>query len=194
VNEKNPETSESLIFRIRNPSDTDAWSAFAEIYSPMIRRYCQKKGLQEADALDVTQEVLLKVNKAIGNFDYERDKGRFRSWLGTITVNEIHSNWKRTKRIPSNIDLDFTDVQKNDPEWNQEFTDHILSLAVDRIRNEFSLDVWSTFEATWMLNEPSVDVAAKHGVAIHTVYVNKSRVLKRLMSEVKKLSEDIPSG
>lgn len=148
--------------------------------------------MQEADAADVSQEVLLRVSVAIRSFEYNHERGRFRSWLGVITANEIVSNWTRTNRIPHVETLACAAGTESDPEWNQEFTDHILSLAIDRIRGEFEDATWAIFEAVWMRNEPPLEIAARFGVGINLVYLHKSRVLKRLRVEVLKIADDLP--
>ena len=63
---------------------------------------------------------------------------------------------------------------------------------MDRIRSEFEPETWNAFESTWVLKESPARVASRLGTAIHAVYVNKSRVLKRLEAEVLKLAEDLP--
>ena len=193
MSERTTDTSASLLLRIRDPNDRDAWATFVDVYAPLIRRYCQRKGLQSSDAADVSQELMLRVSRAISSFEYSRELGRFRNWLGRITANEIASNWTRTGRLPVDTDRITSDLKQGDPDWNQEYTDHILSLAVDRIRGEFAGDTWAAFEATWIRHESPVAVASKLGIAIHVVYVNKSRVLKRLKTEVMALAEDIPA-
>lgn len=191
--ERTSDTSASLLLRIRDPNDRDAWASFVDVYAPLIRRYCQRKGLQSADAADVAQEVMIRVSRSISTFEYSRELGRFRSWLGRITANQIVSNWNRTGRLPVDTARITNEIEHGDPDWNQDFTDHILSLAVDRIRGEFSNETWATFEATWIRHESPVSFAASMGIAVHVVYVNKSRVLKRLKEEVMALAEDMPA-
>ena len=82
-------TRPSLLLRIREPHDAEAWETFVRVYGPLIYRHCRGRGLQDADAAEVTQEVLLQVSRSIRKFDYRPDYGRFRDWLGTITVNEV---------------------------------------------------------------------------------------------------------
>ncbi|MFO0936375.1 MAG: sigma-70 family RNA polymerase sigma factor [Gemmataceae bacterium] len=185
------ETSASLLLQIRDARNQGAWETFTSVYEPLIRGYCTRKGLQHADASDVAQEVMSRVSRAMQSFEYKPERGRFRHWLGTITANEIASHMTRTGR-KSIAGQCVEQIPVGDPHWNREFTDHILKVAMDRIRGEFEPVTWSTFEAVWLRKEHSQTVAEAHGIAIHSVYVNKSRVLKRLEAEVMKLAEDLP--
>lgn len=185
-------TSASLLLRVRDAQNVEAWRTFESVYGPLIRRYCQRRGLQHADAADVSQEVLARVAKAIRGFEYTPELGRFRSWLGTITANEVRTFLTRTGRRPTVSGDDTIESPDPDPIWLAEFTEYILAVALDRIRGEFEPATWASFEAVWVRKEPPAEVAQRLGIAVHSVYVNKSRVLKRLEAEVLHLADDLP--
>ena len=79
-----PITRPSLLVRIRDMRDTQAWSQFVEIYTPLIYGFARKHGLQDADASDLTQDVLRVVAKTIRGLDYDQQRGSFRGWLFTV--------------------------------------------------------------------------------------------------------------
>lgn len=184
------QTSASLLIRIRDPRDESAWETFLAVYAPLITSHCRRKGLQEADAADVAQNVMLRVSKAIRSFEYEPKQGRFRSWLGAITANEIATQRAKSARLPITTN-EISEIDQPDPAWNRDFTEHVLAVAMDRIRNEFEPATWAAFDASWIRHEPPLEIATRLGTAIHAVYVNKSRVLKRLEAEVMLLAEDL---
>jgi RNA polymerase sigma factor (sigma-70 family) len=184
-------TSASLLLRIRDPQDNDAWTTFMNVYSPLIRRYCSRKGMQPADAADVTQEVMARVAKSIPTFDYDPERGRFRSWLGTIVAHQIATHHSRTGRGVA-LTEHIEELATSETDWNHDFTEHVLTVSMERIRGEFKGKTWEAFIATWVRQETPVEVAAKLGIAIHAVYVNKSRVLMRLQSEILHLAADLP--
>ena len=82
-------THPSLLLRIRDSQDSLAWNEFAQLYAPIIHAFGRRRGLQEADAADVTQEVLRAVSRSVGRFQYEPSRGGFRHWLFTITRNKV---------------------------------------------------------------------------------------------------------
>jgi RNA polymerase sigma factor (sigma-70 family) len=92
-----PATRASLLLRLRDPHDEDAWRQFVELYAPLVYGYARKQGLQYADAADLSQEVLRVVVGAIGRLDYDPSRGAFRNWLFTVVRRKL-SNWRRSQQ------------------------------------------------------------------------------------------------
>src|SRR6516165_8924891 len=91
-------TRPSLLLRIRDPRDAEAWQTFVDVYGRLVYRHCRGRGLPHEDAENVTQEVFAQVSQAIRRFDYRPEAGRFRGWLGTVTRNEINRFLKKEVR------------------------------------------------------------------------------------------------
>src|SRR2546421_11891451 len=87
---ESPGTRASLLIRIRDSEDKDAWRQFVALYAPLIHGLARRRGLQDADAADLTQEVLRSVTAAIPGLDYDPARGSFRGWLFTVTRRRIH--------------------------------------------------------------------------------------------------------
>src|SRR5215211_1756070 len=85
------QTRLSLLARLARPGprDEDAWREFVDCYAPLIYRWCRRWNLQDSDAKDVTQAVLLKVATRMESFTYD-PAGSFRAWLRTLT----HHAWQ----------------------------------------------------------------------------------------------------
>src|SRR5205809_4217227 len=86
-------TRPSLLVRLRDARDGVAWSEFVEVYAPLVYGYARKQGLQDADAADLSQEVLRAVAGAVGRLEYDPRRGAFRNWLFTIVRRKL-SNWR----------------------------------------------------------------------------------------------------
>src|SRR5881392_3121410 len=97
---ESPETRPSLLVRIRDARDRDAWQQFVELYGPLVYRFGRKRGLQDADAADLTQIVLQAVSGAIHRLDYDPARGPFRGWLYGIVRNQLHKLLDRQRRMP----------------------------------------------------------------------------------------------
>lgn len=193
--ETGPVTSPSLLLRIRNPDDENSWQRFNSVYSPVIRSYCRRRGIQATDIDDIAQEVMSSVAKAIQSFEYQPKKGKFRGWLATVTANKLR-NFANKSTIEREKYVQYVDQLANKPDsdsqWTELFMQQVFKAASDQIRQEVEDKTWRSFERTWIDGVPAAEVAEELGLPVHTVYVNKSRVLKRMESEFLMLSDDYP--
>jgi RNA polymerase sigma-70 factor (ECF subfamily) len=189
-------TSPSLLLRIRDPGDSASWGTFVNLYAPLIYRYGRRHGLQDADAADMTQEVLTRVARAVRDFSYQPERGRFRDWLGLLTHRALLTSQKKAGRQEAGYGgpdgpADEAAALPADSTWTDEFNDHLLRAASERIRPAFETQTWDAFDLVWNHDRPAREVARELGVPVATVYVAKSRVLRRLRDEVLHLAEDV---
>src|SRR5437588_1542004 len=91
-----PPTRASLLVRLRDPRDGAAWTEFVDLYAPVVYGYARRQGLQDADAADLTQDVLGAVAGAVGRLEYDPRRGSFRNWLFTVVRNRL-SNWQSAR-------------------------------------------------------------------------------------------------
>jgi RNA polymerase sigma factor (sigma-70 family) len=192
-------TRASLLRRIRDPGDTRSWQTFVDVYSPLIYRHARSRGLQDADAAEVTQEVLFQVSRSVQNFEYSPERGRFRDWLGTVAENKIRSLlMRRTGAVQGRGDPAACDPlatalsPEQETEWEEAFNRHLLQAALVRTRAHFEEQTWRAFELVWREERAVSQVAQEMGQQINWVYLAKSRVLKRLRAEIQELAEDMP--
>src|SRR6185436_19967608 len=89
--QESPATRASLLVRLRDVGDAGAWQEFVHLYAPVIYGFARKRGLQDADAADLMQEVLRSVSGAANRLDYDPARGTFRGWLFTVTRNKVFS-------------------------------------------------------------------------------------------------------
>ena len=111
-----PETSVTLIGRVCDPSDEEAWRRFAGLYRPIIIRMAKRRGLQESDAEDVAQRVLMGVSRAIHSFEVGPDKPPFRAWLSRIATNAILNALSRKPPDRGTGDSDVGDLLAKVPD------------------------------------------------------------------------------
>ncbi len=189
-----PETRPSLLLRMRDAGNQQAWAEFLEIYQPLILRLVRRRGLQEADAREVTQEVLLSVAKAVGGWDANPARGSFRGWLATITRNLVVNFLIRQGRHPRGTGgSDFVrwleevpNVEGDESQlFDLERRRQLFLWAASEIETEFRVETWRAFWETSVVGRSVGDVASELKMSAGAVYVARSRVMKRLRERVE---------
>ncbi|MBC7818972.1 MAG: sigma-70 family RNA polymerase sigma factor [Planctomycetaceae bacterium] len=185
------ETRASLLVRIRDQRDGQAWSQFVEIYSPLIYGFGRKHGLQDADAVDLTQEVLRIVARTAERFEYDAKQGSFRGWLFTIVRNELRTWRGRQQRMvvatgEQRIE-DLVDDASESALWDQDHERRLFAWAAEQVQKEVQPATWQAFWRTAVEGQSGKDVAADLEMSIAAVYLAKSRVMARLKELVKEL-------
>jgi RNA polymerase sigma-70 factor (ECF subfamily) len=190
-------TSPTLLGRLRkDPTDQAAWSEFVDRYGPKIYAWCRRWRLQEADAEDVTQTVLLKLADKMRNFAYD-PKRSFRGWLMTLTHHAWSDFLKSRGKAgagsgDSKVRERLESLQARDDlvtRLKEEFDREILEEATFRVRLKIVPQKWEVFRLMAHEEKPGAEVAKILGMKVATVFVVRSKVQKMLQEEVRKLEE-----
>jgi len=193
----NSETRVTLLLRLRrDPCDAEAWSAFVRQYEGKILGWCRAWHLQEADARDLTQAVLLKLAVRMRDFPYDPSKS-FRAWLKTVArhawlalreqqgrpgggsgdtgvLEQLHS-------VAAGEDL----VKRLEEGFDHELLDE----AVRRVRLRVEPRTWEAFRLTAEEGLSGAEASARIGMRVSQVYVAKRRVQQMLQDEVRNLEQ-----
>jgi RNA polymerase sigma-70 factor (ECF subfamily) len=193
--ERTPPTSPTLLGRLAHvPTDQAAWGEFAERYGRKIYGWCRFWRLQEADAEDVTQEVLAKLAQKMRGFAYD-PSGSFRGWLKTV----VHHAWRdfldsRQRRAAGSGDTQVLEllqtVQARDhlvEQLDEEFDRELLDEAMTRVRVRVQPHTWEAFRLLALDGLSGAEAASRLGMKVATVFVAKSKVQKMLQEEVRRL-------
>jgi len=195
--DESPLTRASLLVQIRDGTNHAAWREFVDLYGPVVYGFARKRGLQDADAADLMQDVLRSVSSAIGRLDYDRKQGTFRGWLFTITRNKVF-NFLSARRIRPQASGDSTtnriltqepDGHDGSDTWELEYQRRLASLAMDRVKGEFQENTWRAFWLTAVESVAAPDAAKQLRMSPGAIYVAKSRVLARLKDEVEAMRQ-----
>jgi len=197
VQENAQPTRASLLLRLRDADDERAWQDFVEIYTPLIFRYCHGRGLQEGDAADVAQETMRAVAKAIGKFDYDPQRGKFRNWLLTVAQSKLHNFLAHQERQPAlagettlQRHLESSSSGVGESAWEADYYRTIFNWAAGRIRGEFQESTWQAFWQTVCEERDGMAVAQRLGMSVGAVYIAKSRVLARLRERIRAIDKE----
>ncbi len=196
----NEPTSLSLLDHVTDSADTESWQRLASIYTPLLRVWIRKYELQDSDADDLVQEVLLTVSRELSSFEHSGRTGAFRSWLRTILVHRLKNFWRSREYRPaakggsSLLDQlkELEDESSNASRiWNAEHDQHVLARLLEQIRPRFQESTWEAFRRQMFGGESADAVAADLKTRVHTVYVAKSRVLNALRTEASGLIDNL---
>nr|WP_286177301.1 sigma-70 family RNA polymerase sigma factor [Rhodopirellula sp. JC639] len=172
---------------MRDRENHGAWSEFLEIYEPVIYRLARRRQLQDADAREIVQEVLLRVAAAIDRFDPEAS-GSFRGWLSQTTRRVVVDRFRRLAATACPVGgqsdpfAEVADGSENpfEVEFDLEHRRQLFRCAAEHLQRELSATSWTAFWRTAVQGHPARVVASQLGISEGAVYVARCRVLKRI--------------
>lgn len=191
-------TRQTLLIKIRDPNDSVAWDEFADLYTPLIYRFLVSRGLSSEDARDVMQESLKAVAGAIDRFEYDPEKGTFRSWLYTVVRSKLNNHFGREYRTP--IPTGPTEVQglvdeqgadDEAGQWELEYKRHMFHWATEKVRGDFQDNTWQAFWRTAVDEVAPEEVARELDMSPGSVYVAKSRVIAKLREAILSVTGEL---
>ncbi len=198
-------TRSSLLRRLKDWGDQASWEDFFNNYWRLIYGVAIKAGLTEAEAQDVVQETVIAVARNIKDFQVGSQHGSFKAWLLNLTRWRITDQFRKrlpssgrtgpatletartstTERIPDPASLDLDAV------WNQEWEQHLLKTAVEKVRHQVPAAHYQMFQLHMLERWPAQKVAQKLGVKLSQVYFVKYRVSRLVRQEVKRLEREL---
>jgi RNA polymerase sigma-70 factor (ECF subfamily) len=194
-----PPTRPSLLVRLRDFRDTEAWAQFVDVYAPLVYGYVRKRGLQDADAADLTQACLRQVALHVATLEYDPRVGTFRGWLFTMVRNKLRDfRDHSSRRDQGSGRSDAQRLLENQPapgpdeslEWEREYRQGLLAWAAERIRPQVQEATWQAFWRTAVEGESGNEVARSLGISVAAVYLAKSRVMNRLKALIREIQDD----
>ena len=195
VDDRLPTTRVTLLSQLRqDPSDQAGWDEFVERYGRHIYRWCRQWKLQDADAEDVTQDILMKLTQRLRVFAYDPSRS-FRGWLKTVA----HHAWRdfvdsrryalraagdgRVQELMLTLEAREDLAQKLEEAFDLE----LLEAAKERVRLRVAPHTWEAFHLMAVEGLPVAEVAARVHLQVAMVYVAKSKVQRMLQEEIGKL-------
>lgn len=195
-----PPTQPTLLVRIRDAHDQEAWSRFVDLYAPLVYGFLRKRGLQDADAADLTQEVMRQVATAAKSFEYDTKRGSFRNWLLKVVQNRLTDYWRRANvrergagdtnaqqwlnELPEPASLD------SNAEWDADYERQLFHFAANIVKVDFTPTTWQAFWMTAIDGQSGRDVAQQLDMTVAAVYLAKGRVMTRLKDQIRLLVGD----
>jgi RNA polymerase sigma-70 factor (ECF subfamily) len=192
-------THPSLLLRIRDRGDRQAWSEFVGVYAPLVYGFARKHGLQSADAADLTQEVLRAVAGAAEQFRYEPERGSFRGWLFTVVRNRLRNFLASQRRHAQAVGGAAGQQQLEavpDPAegaealWDREYRQRLFDWAAEQVRQDCEERTWQAFWRTAVEGQSGQEAALALGMSTAAVYLAKRRVMDRLREYLQQVQDE----
>ncbi|MFN9373862.1 MAG: RNA polymerase sigma factor [Planctomycetaceae bacterium] len=188
-------TSVGLVSRLTSGSlDPESWERFVYSYGPHFVTWCREQGLQDSDARDVAQEVLLRVARQIAHLDYDPQRS-FRGWLHAV-VRGAWADWSsRQRRVMRGRLCSETLERLADERAEQEllarinaqYESELIERASARVRRRVATTTWQTFELLALQGCPSQEVCERLNISRGTALAARCRVQKLLREEIEQL-------
>ena len=190
-----PQTQPSLLIRLKDARDREAWERFVDLYAPLVFGFVRKRGLQEADAADLTQDVLRQVAASAKSLVYDPRRGSFRAWLFTVVRNRLTDHFRAAQRRESasgdssqwQAVLERFVSPDDSAEWDAEYERQLFHFAARLVRGDFSDVTWQAFWQTAVEGRDGKSVAGELGLTTAAVYLAKGRVMTRLKEQIRML-------
>ena len=191
------ETSASLLERLRRQPDAASWERLVAIYTPLLRGWLRRNLVPAGDIEDLAQDVLAVLVRELPHFRYEPERGSFRGWLRTITVNRLRMFWRSRQARPlatGDSDMARKLDELEDPHstlsqlWDREHDRHVAHRLLELIEPEFEPSTWRAFHRLAVDGLGPGVVAEELGISLNAVYLAKYRVLRRLRQEIQGLT------
>lgn len=188
----NPETRESLILRLPTRADVQAWQEFIEIYEPLLFRFAKRRGMQEADAHEIAQNVFLAVAKSVDGWQPDEQRGRFRAWLFRIARNQLinyvakharHRGSGNTTQIKLLEQLPASSAEID--EITRDYRREMFRLAAAQVRSSFQPSTWDAFWKTAVLGHSPQVAAAELNLTLTAVYIARSRIIAKIRATIE---------
>ncbi len=195
--EEIPETRDSLLIRVADARDQVAWEQFARLYRPVVYNVARMRGLQDADAQDVAQQVLIAVSRSLPAWEKRDGATRFRHWLCRIARNATINSLTRQPRdravggescLPDTVsregEIDL------DSQLEREYRRQLFRRAAEVVRSRTDENTWQAFAMTMIDGIPIAEAAIRLERSEAVVYAARSRIMRRLRDVVKELEAD----
>jgi RNA polymerase sigma-70 factor (ECF subfamily) len=188
------ETRLSLLGRLADPADKKAWVEFDRRYRPRVLGWCGHWGLQDDDAQEVVQRVMLRLVQKMRAFVYD-SRGSFRGWLKTLARHAL-SELRAEQHRPGGGTGDsavarWLESQEAHDDLaarlQKQFDLDALEEARWRVRRRVEPATWEAYRLTAEEGLKAPEVARRTGLQVEQVYAAKSRALKMLREELERL-------
>ena len=198
MHHSSPTTQVSLILRLSDASDADAWEQFVSIYQPLIWSVAKRLQMSDADSHDACQNTLLRLSQVVHQWSPNEETSNFRGWLFRVARNcmlrEFEKKENRTVSAVTSEGEQFLDQLAKGPDesdslFQLELRRQLFAVAIETVRPSVKPLYWDAFRLSYIENHGIKETAKLLKTDVATVYVARHRVINRIREEINKLSQ-----
>jgi RNA polymerase sigma factor (sigma-70 family) len=188
-------TRSSLLEEIKRLSNASGWRRFHELYAPLIQRFALRSGLTRVESDEVVQNTMLRVVERISEFDYDRERGSFKSWLLKCAkwriLDAIRARPKNTLQLATdgNAGPSLMPVAVFESAWDDEWAEHQKQIALEGVKKKSSAAHFQIFCLYVIDGLSARKVAEMVGVTVAQVYLVRCRLGRMLKNELTALRD-----
>ena len=189
------ETQLTLLQRVKDPGDGQSWQEFVDLYQPLLLRFVISRGVPESDAQDIVQEIFAALLRSLPSFDLDQRRGRFRTWLWSVSRNvmvDCARRFHRRKKAEQNwVErlAELRDDEDSRAQWCEAHKKRVLEFVLERVRSASQVKTWACFEEHVQQGRPAAEVGTELELTANAVYVNASRILQRIRDQCAEFGE-----
>lgn len=197
-------TRRSLLSRLKDWDQKDAWREFFNTYWRLIYDVARKAGLDDQHAQDAVQETMISVSAEMPGFRYDPTLGSFKSWLRTITRRRIADQLRKryARRELDHVDAALTQIQAEiesardetpalDSVWDEQWRTSLMDAAMTRVKRSAKPSHYQLFELTVLKGCPLGEVSKSLGISTAMAYVIRHRIGRQLKQELDRLQSSM---
>jgi len=208
------QTHSSLLNRLKMGDDTESWQDFYRIYGKLVRDFAIQAGLSDAEADEVVQETAISMARHLPEFRYDPKVCRFKTWLLNQATWRIKDQLKKRNKSPpvklapdvtaspppSSDDTRSTATINRVPDpaaanldaiFEAEYRKSLFAMALERVKEKFSLKQFQVFDLVVLKEWPAADVARSLGITLASVYVTRHRISAAIKKEIRRLEQQL---
>jgi len=183
-------TRQTLLHRVRDPADREAWDEFFELYAPLLEGYARAHGLARDDVEEVRDQCLEVLARKLPGFEYERARGSFSAWLHRIAHAKV-IDLVRARKVRARESVELASLAAGsadlDERWEKQWRAEHLRYALARVQRDEPEERYHVFELLLVDELPVSEVCAQTGLAATQVYKIKAGVLKKVRAVLERL-------
>ena len=196
------QTRQSLLSRLKRDGDDNSWQELFDTYWKLVYSVCLRAGLNDSEAQEVVQEVFVALTKSIENYEYDRSRCMFRTWLCRIVQRRISNYLRDNRHWREGRQTNATSSDESDPVngipderewdehiWDEEWERNLLYQALKRVREKVDPIQYQIFDLHVMKERPVSAVTKMLGVNRARIYLAKHRVSKMVEAEARQLEQ-----